>query len=95
MSNNVNPNADVNEGMLKEGVTRRCPYPPGCRLFLGNLASEKTSRKELLEIFGEYGQVEEVVVRRSFGFVQYATPEEAQDAIKAENGRMIGGLNLG
>ena len=49
--------------------------PPNCRIFLGNLASEKTSRKELQEIFSKYGEiVEEIVLRRSFGFIQYDNP---------------------
>jgi RNA recognition motif-containing protein len=71
-------------------------YPANCRIFLGNLASEKTSRKELMEIFGKYGRiVEEIVMRRSFGFVQYDNPESAQMAIKKENGRIIGGMRVG
>lgn len=71
-------------------------WPPNCRLFLGNLASEKTSAQELREIFGKYGRVvEEPVLRRSFGFIQYDNPEAAAAAIAAENGRLIGGVRLG
>jgi len=70
--------------------------PPNCRLFLGNLASEKTSEKELREIFGKYGNIiEEIVLRRSFGFIQYDTPEAAMAALQNEQGRPIGGLRLG
>lgn len=71
-------------------------WPPNCRLFIGNLASEKTSAAELKEIFGKYGAVvEEPVMRRSFGFVQYDNPASAQAAIAGENGRLIGGVRLG
>lgn len=63
---------------------------------MGNLASEKTSRAELMEIFGKYGNiVEEIVLRRSFGFIQYDTPEAAVAALNGEQGRSIGGLRLG
>lgn len=72
------------------------PWPPNCRIFLGNLASEKTSAQELKEIFGKYGEiVEEPVMRRSFGFIQYNNPSSASAAIAGENGRLIGGVRLG
>eukprot|EP00005_Dracoamoeba_jomungandri_P010900 CAMPEP_0174275144 /NCGR_PEP_ID=MMETSP0439-20130205/59668_1 /TAXON_ID=0 /ORGANISM="Stereomyxa ramosa, Strain Chinc5" /LENGTH=617 /DNA_ID=CAMNT_0015367225 /DNA_START=561 /DNA_END=2411 /DNA_ORIENTATION=- len=68
---------------------------PNCRIFIGNLATEKTSHAELREIFSKYGRItEDIVLRKSFGFVQFATPEAARDAIKGENGRLIGGLRI-
>jgi len=71
-------------------------YPNNCRIFLGNLASEKTSRAELFDIFGKYGNiVEDIVLRRSFGFVQYDNPQSAMAAIQGENGRIIGGIKVG
>ncbi len=70
--------------------------PPNCRIFLGNLASEKTSKKELQDIFGKYGTiVEDIVLRRSFGFIQYDNPNSAHAAMQAENGRLIGGIRIG
>jgi RNA recognition motif-containing protein len=70
--------------------------PPNCRLFLGNLASEKTSQAELMEIFGKYGNItEEIIMRRSFGFIQYDSPEAALAALENEQGRSIGGLRVG
>jgi RNA recognition motif-containing protein len=69
---------------------------PNCRIFIGNLASEKTSKEEIARIFGKYGQiVEEPVLRKSFGFVQYNNPQSAIAAINGENGRLIGGLRIG
>ena len=62
--------------------------PANCRIFLGNLASEKTSRSELSEIFSKYGTiVEDIVLRRSFGFIQFDSPEAASAAIEHESGR--------
>lgn len=69
---------------------------PNCRLFLGNLASEKTSKEELRDIFGKYGNIiEDPVLRRSFGFIQYDSSTAALEAIKGEQGRILGGLHLG
>lgn len=70
--------------------------PPNSRIFLGNLASEKTSVGELLQIFSRYGHiVEEPVIRKSFGFVQYDNPDSARAAIEGEAGRIIGGIKIG
>jgi RNA recognition motif-containing protein len=68
---------------------------PNCRIFLGNLASERTSKEELSRIFGKYGNIEDIVMRRSFGFIQYDNPDSAHKAIEAENGRIIGGMRVG
>ena len=69
---------------------------PKCRIFLGNLASEKTSKGELRNIFAKYGNIiEDPVLRRSFGFIQYDNPESALKAIEGEQGRIIGGMKLG
>lgn len=70
--------------------------PPNSRIFVGNLASEKTTKNELLELFGKYGKViEEPVIRRSFGFIQFDCHESAKKAIEGEQGREIGGMKLG
>lgn len=72
------------------------PRSPNCRIFIGNLASECTSKLELRNIFSKYGNItEEPIIRRSFGFVQYDNEESAQHAIKGENGRLIGDMKIG
>lgn len=70
-------------------------YALSCRIFVGNLASERTSREELTDVFSKYGKIVDIVIRKSFGFIQFDNPQSAQDAIKFENGRLLGGLNLG
>lgn len=69
--------------------------PKNARVFIGNLASEYTSPRQIVEIFHKYGTlIEEPVLRRSFGFVQYSTAEAASLAVKHEQGRIIGGIAL-
>jgi hypothetical protein len=70
-------------------------YPPNSRIFIGNLPSEKTSKAELEQIFRKYGIVYDVILRRSFGFVQFDSAESAIRAIEGEQGRIIGGLKIG
>jgi hypothetical protein len=69
--------------------------PPDSRLFVGNLASEKTSREELARIFAQYGDIFEVVLKESYGFVQYDNPQSCLEAIRMENGRVVAGLKMG
>jgi len=66
------------------------------RLFLGNLATEKLTSRDLREIFSKYGTLtEEPILRRSFGFIQFAEPEHAAAALIGEQGKTLGGLRLG
>jgi RNA recognition motif-containing protein len=73
----------------------------GTRLYVGNL-SFRTTQDELRDLFSQAGNVESVSVvedretgrSRGFGFVEMATPEEAQAAIEQFNGKEIGGRNL-
>ncbi|CAJ0769250.1 10242_t:CDS:2, partial [Entrophospora sp. SA101] len=41
--------------------------PPGSRLFLGNLSTHSTSKRELYDIFSPYGEVFEISIKNSFG----------------------------
>lgn len=70
-------------------------------IFVGNL-SYATTESELETAFGEYGAVERVsVVRdrdtgqsRGFAFVEMTNSAEANNAIKALNGREVNGRAL-
>ncbi|HEX5322210.1 MAG TPA: RNA-binding protein [Capsulimonadaceae bacterium] len=71
------------------------------RLYVGNL-SYQTTEDDLRETFAEAGNVASASVMtdrysgqsRGFGFVEMATDEEAQNAIKLFNGRSMGGRAL-
>lgn len=68
------------------------------KLYVGGLAYSVTE-KELEELFAEQGKVESVAVikdrdsgqSKGFGFVEMSTEDEAQNAIKALNGKEVGG----
>lgn len=69
--------------------------PENARVFIGNLASEYTDIFEIIKVFHKYGTlIEEPVLRRSFGFVQYSSAEAAKAAVDGEQGRMIGGIGI-
>eukprot|EP00871_Galdieria_phlegrea_P000442 jgi/Galph1/1399/GphlegSOOS_G93.1 len=72
---------------LPKTASRR---PPNSRVFIGNLASERTTVEELISVFRKYGTlIEEPVIRRSFGFVQYDNEASAYQAIEGEQGRLL------
>ncbi|CAF2498466.1 unnamed protein product [Rotaria sp. Silwood2] len=65
-----------------------------CKLFVGNLATHTTGA-HLQTIFHSYGQVIECVkVRERYGFVRFATSEEAQRALTACNGIQLNGYPM-
>lgn len=71
------------------------PRARNSRVFIGNLASEATTENDLYAVFSKYGRLMETpVLRRSFGFVQFETPEAAANAIASEQGRSIGGMRV-
>lgn len=71
------------------------------RLFVGSLPFDATS-SQLEELFSQAGKVESVNVitdrysgqGKGFGFVEMATEEEAQKAIKTLNGANLGGRSI-
>jgi cold-inducible RNA-binding protein len=71
------------------------------KLFVGNL-SFQTTENDLHDAFAPHGTVVEANLMmdrmsgrpRGFGFVTMSTPEEAQKAIDALNGTMLGDRNI-
>jgi cold-inducible RNA-binding protein len=73
----------------------------GKKLFIGSL-SWNTTDESLREFFSSVGNVTSAQVimdrqtgrSRGFGFVEYATEEEAEKAIKELNGQSLDGRNI-
>ena len=71
------------------------------RLFVGNLSFD-TTENDLQDAFAAFGSVTEANLMmdritsrsRGFAFVTMSTPEEAQKAIDAMNGKDMGGRNI-
>ncbi|KAI9095534.1 hypothetical protein DFS34DRAFT_180130 [Phlyctochytrium arcticum] len=68
--------------------------PPNSRLFMGNLASERTDRRELARIFAVYGNIAEIVLKGSYGFIQFDSAESCGRAMQAESGRKVAGMSI-
>ena len=71
------------------------------KLYVGNL-SYNTGDQDLRDAFSPYGNVQSASVvidrdsgqSRGFGFVEYGSSAEAQQAVEAMNGMMVDGRNL-
>jgi RNA recognition motif-containing protein len=59
------------------------------------LATEKTNREEIASIFVKYGNILEISLKGSYGFVQFDNHVSCENAINSENRRLVGDLKLG
>ena len=67
----------------------------GNKLYVGNLSYAVTN-EQLTELFGSYGEVKSVniIEGKGFGFVELASPEEAEKAKDGLNGNEFEGRTL-
>ncbi|KAH7029162.1 uncharacterized protein B0I36DRAFT_128942 [Microdochium trichocladiopsis] len=69
-------------------------FPDGSRLFIGNLSSERVSKREVFDIFSPFGRLAQISLKQAFGFVQYHTQQEGQAAMNNLQGREIKGRKI-
>ena len=59
-----------------------------------NGVSEQISEVQMKENFEQFGQIEEIRMKKGFCYIQYASKQEAETAVKAMNGKEISGCAL-
>ncbi|KJX98391.1 hypothetical protein TI39_contig414g00005 [Zymoseptoria brevis] len=64
-------------------------FPAGSRLFVGNLSSEKVTKRDIYHVFHNYGDLAQVSIKQAYGFVQFLRPEDCARALSGEQGRQI------
>jgi hypothetical protein len=77
---------------VTEGIWDRFQY--GSRLFVGNLPSEKVTKRDLFHIFHKYGQLAQISIKQAYGFVQFLEAASCSDALRAEQGVEIRGRKV-
>ena len=81
---------------VRDNVTNRAdPHSVRCRVFIGNLPTDKMSRQEMEDVFSHHGKVAGVSIHTHFGFVQYENERSADEAVSKENGKVYYGKRLG
>ncbi|OTA80585.1 hypothetical protein M434DRAFT_401704 [Hypoxylon sp. CO27-5] len=69
-------------------------FPEGSRLFIGNLSSDRVSKKEVFDIFSKYGRLAQISLKQAYGFVQYHTLTEGQAAMDHLQGIEVRGRKI-
>ncbi|EME40154.1 hypothetical protein DOTSEDRAFT_74850 [Dothistroma septosporum NZE10] len=64
-------------------------FPNGSRLFVGNLSSEKVTKRDIFHVFHTYGDLAQISIKQAYGFVQFLRNEDCQRALRDEQGRQI------
>ncbi|EXJ85777.1 hypothetical protein A1O1_06145 [Capronia coronata CBS 617.96] len=77
---------------VTEGIWDR--FPPGSRLFVGNLASEKVTKRDLFHVFHKHGRLAQISIKQAYGFVQYLEASSCQAALQAEQASEIRGRKI-
>lgn len=60
------------------------------RIYIGRLNSN-IKKKDIVEHFGKYGEIVDILMKEDFAFVEFVKTESAQLAIKEMNGFQIPG----
>ncbi len=71
------------------------PESVRCRMFIGNLNTDKISCEEVEKHFSKFGKIVGCSLHTNFGFVQYDTREEADLAVKETHGTILFGKRVG
>ncbi|KAK2779863.1 hypothetical protein FQN52_002343 [Onygenales sp. PD_12] len=72
---------------VTEGLWDR--FQPGSRLFVGNLPTERVTKRDLFHLFHHYGTIGQISIKQAYGFVQFLEPESCRRALDAEQGGVI------
>lgn len=69
---------------------------PGARLFIGGLDRRAVSKRDIRDLFAKYGPiVDEILLFKDYGFVQFERAEHCEAAIRGEHGRLLGTRPIG
>jgi nuclear polyadenylated RNA-binding protein 3 len=63
-------------------------------VYLGNLSSDKVSKREVFEIFHPFGRLAQISLKSAYGFVQYHTAEEGNRAMANLQGMEVKGRRI-
>ncbi|KAH0171775.1 hypothetical protein KCU82_g4271, partial [Aureobasidium melanogenum] len=77
---------------VTEGNWEQFPY--GSRLFVGNLSSERVTKRDIFHVFHKYGDLAQISIKQAYGFVQFLESGGCSKAISAEQGKTIRGKKI-
>lgn len=69
-------------------------FPPGSRMFIGNLPSERIGKRDIFRLFYPYGRLAQISIKQAYGFVQFYEREDCEAAIRAQQGMVLTGRKV-
>ncbi len=61
---------------------------------VGNLSSERVSKREVFDVFHQFGRLAQISLKSAYGFVQYHTVAEGHAAMQNAQGIELGGRKI-
>ncbi|KAJ5094414.1 hypothetical protein N7456_010275 [Penicillium angulare] len=77
---------------VTEGLWDR--FPMGSRLFVGNLPTERVTKRDMFHIFHKYGKLAQISIKQAYGFIQFLEAESCHAALQAEQGALVRGRKI-
>ncbi|KAL2826968.1 hypothetical protein BDW59DRAFT_144466 [Aspergillus cavernicola] len=77
---------------VTEGLWDRFPY--GSRLFVGNLPTERVTKRDLFHIFHSYGKLAQISIKQAYGFIQFLEAPSCKRALEGEQGAVVRGRKV-
>ncbi|CBF76287.1 hypothetical protein AN5009.2 [Aspergillus nidulans FGSC A4] len=77
---------------VTEGLWDRFPY--GSRLFVGNLPTERVTKRDLFHIFHSYGKLAQISIKQAYGFIQFLEASSCKRALEGEQGAIVRGRKV-
>lgn len=65
-----------------------------CRIFVGNLATDQTTKREVEEIFSKYGVIVSSSLHNNYGFIQFESEKGADEAVLGMHGTNLFGKRI-
>ncbi|KAL5121052.1 nuclear polyadenylated RNA-binding protein 3 [Pleosporales sp. CAS-2024a] len=69
-------------------------FPLGSRLFIGNLPTEKVTKRDIFHRFYRHGKLAQISIKQAYGFVQFLDSESCRRALDAEQGQAVRGRKM-
>ncbi|KAJ5709509.1 Nucleotide-binding alpha-beta plait [Penicillium malachiteum] len=71
---------------VTEGLWDR--FPVGSRLFVGNLPTERVTKRDMFHIFHQYGKLAQISIKQAYGFIQFLEADACHASLQAEQGAL-------
>ncbi|KAJ6152465.1 hypothetical protein N7497_006784 [Penicillium chrysogenum] len=72
---------------VTEGLWDR--FPMGSRLFVGNLPTERVTKRDMFHIFHKYGKLAQISIKQAYGFIQFLEASSCRAALDVEQGAIV------